>query len=189
MNPRNPTRTDHRLSALVPPGTVPNPITAPSFTVVHRRGRRGKRRRGMSPELLGLVEELRDAGFTWVQIAAVLRERYRLNALVAMRLAHGWSQRDAADAWCALWPDDLKTFKNFSYWEIHPSPTGYAPSLAVLGRLAEVYECALVDLLVDGPNFRHRDRAHVADRLDDGTVQLALGQQCPHGCTVLVYVR
>jgi len=149
--------------------------------------RRGKRRRGMNPELLGLVEELRDSGNAWWQIADVVRQRYRVNALVAMRLARGWSQRDAADAWCARWPDELKTFKNFSYWELFPSPTGYAPSLAVLVRLAELYECSVLDLLADWPSFRHCDRIHVGDRLDDGVVQLALGQQCPHGCTVLSY--
>ena len=138
---------------------------------------------------MALVEELRDAGQTWRQIAAVLRDRYRVNGLVAMRLAHGWSQRDAADAWCARWPDEPKTFKNFSYWELFPSPTGYAPSLAVLARLAELYQCAVVDLLSDAPDFRGKDSAWVADRLDSGLAQLALGQQCPHGCTVLVYVR
>ena len=143
----------------------------------------------MNPERLALAEELRDAGYTWVQIAAVLRHRYGLNTLVAMRLAHGWSQRDAADAWCARWPDEPKTSKNFSYWEVYPSPTGYAPSLAVLGRLAELYECAMADLLADGPTFRHRDKTYIADRLDDGTIQLAIGQQCPHGCTVLAYTR
>jgi len=143
----------------------------------------------MNPQLLALAEELRDAGHTWVQIAAELRQRYRLNTLVAMRLAHGWSQRDAAEAWCARWPNEPKTFKNFSYWEVYPSPTGYAPSLAVLGRLAELYECATADLLADGPTFRHCDQAQIADRLDDGSIQLALGQRCPHGCTVLVYVR
>ena len=29
------------MAAMVPPGTVPNPVTYPSFPVVHRRGRRG----------------------------------------------------------------------------------------------------------------------------------------------------
>ena len=29
-----------RLAATGPPGAVPNPITSPSFTGVHRRGRR-----------------------------------------------------------------------------------------------------------------------------------------------------
>jgi len=77
-----------------------------------------------------------------------------------MRLAHGWSQRDAADRWNALWPADPKTFKNLSYWENWPSKTGYAPSLDVLGRLAELYECGVGDLLLDHADFRHRDSRH-----------------------------
>jgi hypothetical protein len=51
----------------------------------------------------------------------------------------------------------LKTFKNFSYWELWPSSTGHAPSLDTLSKLAELYECAVSDLLEDLPSFRHRD--------------------------------
>src|SRR5262249_34121228 len=52
---------------------------------------------------------------------------------------------------------DVKTFKNFSYWELWPSSTGYAPSLDVLTRLAELYECSVGDLLSDYGDFRQRD--------------------------------
>jgi len=79
---------------------------------------------------------------------------------VALRLAHGWSQRQAADRWNERWPADPKTFKNFSYWENWPSKTGYAPSLDVLARLAELYECSVADLLVDYADFRHCDPTH-----------------------------
>src|ERR1035438_6420813 len=54
----------------------------------------------------------------------------------------GWIQREAAEAWNARWPDEPKTFKNFSYWEVWPSGTGHAPSLDTLARLAELYECS-----------------------------------------------
>lgn len=116
-----------------------------------------KRRRGMRPDQLELAATARAAGKPWHEVAAAFRDRFRVNGLVAMRLAHGWSQRDAAEEWNARWPDDLKTFKNFSYWENWPSPTGYAPSLSVLVRLAELYECAVFDLLLDAPDFRHLD--------------------------------
>lgn len=64
-----------------------------------------------------LVHSLRAEGKSRVEIAEALRQRYRLNARVAFRYAHGWSQRQAADAWNQRWPDELKTFKAFSYWE------------------------------------------------------------------------
>jgi hypothetical protein len=47
--------------------------------------------------------------------------------------------------------------QNCSYWELWPSSTGYAPSLEVLGRLAELYECSVGDLLSDYADFRDRD--------------------------------
>ncbi|MBV9031796.1 MAG: hypothetical protein JO364_16130, partial [Pseudonocardiales bacterium] len=83
-----------------------------------------------------------------------------MNARVAFRLAHTWSQRQAADEWNRRWPDDPKTFKNFSYWEIWPSATGYAPSLYVLTKLAQLYECNISDLVIDLPGFRHHDSAY-----------------------------
>ncbi len=98
-------------------------------------------------EQIALAESLRADGRTWREIATALRERYGLNARMAMRLAHGWTQADTAQQWTRRWPDDPKTFKNISYWENWPSPTGHTPSLYVLDRLAQLYECDAADLL------------------------------------------
>jgi transcriptional regulator with XRE-family HTH domain len=107
-----------------------------------------------------LVRSLRAEGKSRVEVAEALRQRYRLNARVAFRYAHGWSQRQAADEWNQRWPDELKTFKTFSYWEQWPSSTGHIPSFDNLSKLAELYECAVSDLLMDLPDFRHRDTAN-----------------------------
>jgi hypothetical protein len=104
-----------------------------------------------------LVGSLRAAGKSWVEVANALREQYRFNARMALRYAHGWSQSQAAEEWNKRWPDELKTFKVFSYWEQWPSATGHAPSFDNLTKLAELYECAVSDLLVDLPDFRHLD--------------------------------
>jgi hypothetical protein len=104
-----------------------------------------------------LVRSLRAEGRSWIVVAETVRERYRVNARVALRYAHGWSQRRAADEWNQRWPDEPKTLKMFSYWELWPSSTGHAPSFDNLGRLAELYECAVSDLLADLPDYRHLD--------------------------------
>jgi hypothetical protein len=98
-------------------------------------------------EQTSLAHSLRADGRAWGEVAAILRDRYGLNARVAMRLAHGWTQADTAQRWNRRWPDDPKTFKNISYWENWPSPTGHMPSLHVLDRLALLYECNVADLV------------------------------------------
>mgnify|MGYP003775895467 CR=1 FL=1 len=105
-----------------------------------------------------LARSLRVQGRSWREIAATLRHRFGLPARVAMRIAHGWSQADAAAAWNQRWPDEPKSFKNISYWETWPSPTGHAPSLAVLDRLAQVYECDVADLVVGWGEHGSDDR-------------------------------
>jgi hypothetical protein len=109
-------------------------------------------------EQLALARALRDEGKPWHEVAALLRREYGMNARLAMRLAHGWGQADAAEAWNRRWPDEPKTFKNFSYWENWPGDTGYMPSLATLDRLAQLYECGVADLLTGWGEYRALDQ-------------------------------
>lgn len=99
---------------------------------------------------------MRAEGATWAQVAVEFSRRYRVNARVALRLAHGWSQSEAAEHWNALWPDDPKTLKNFSIWEQWPGPTGHAPSLVNLDRLAQLYECHVAMCCVTCPTTAPR---------------------------------
>ncbi|HET9896618.1 MAG TPA: hypothetical protein VFQ44_16945 [Streptosporangiaceae bacterium] len=100
--------------------------------------------------------QLRDEGRTWAEIGVIFQSAYRVNPRVALRQAHGWSQPQAALRWTEIWPDDPKTFKNFSYWEQWPGQTGHAPSLETLDRLARLYECRVTDLLGDCQDYGPR---------------------------------
>ena len=93
--------------------------------------------------------QLRQQGRSWAEIGAFFQVTYRVNPRVALRQAHGLSQPQAAERWTSLWPDDPKTFKNFSYWEQWPGQTGHSPSLETLDRLARLYQCKVTDLLTD----------------------------------------
>jgi hypothetical protein len=96
-----------------------------------------------------LADQLRATDHSWAEIGREFQRRFHVNARVALRQAHGWTQPEAAERWNRRWPDDAKTFKNFSYWEAWPSSTGYPPSLEVLDRMAQLYECSIADLLSD----------------------------------------
>ncbi|MER5644101.1 hypothetical protein [Streptosporangium sp. NPDC002524] len=117
----------------------------------------GVRPRSTRQERQQLTRDLRASNRTWSEIAVVFANTYQVNRRVAFRLARGWSQSQAADQWNKLWPAEPKTFKNFSYWELWPSRSGHTPSLEVLTRLAQLYQCRVADLLADCADFRPED--------------------------------
>jgi hypothetical protein len=101
--------------------------------------------------------QLRAAGARWAEIAEALRRRYPdLGTLASLRVAHGWSQSDAARHWTERWPERPITFKRIYRWERWPAK-GDEPSLPVLARLAELYECSVSDLVQGLADFTHLD--------------------------------
>lgn len=118
----------------------------------------GSSRQQLADFVVALIRE----GRPRAKIAEAIRRRYNVNARVSFRLMHGWSQREVADRWNERWPSEPKTAKNISYWEQWPSKTGYAPSLDVLDRLAQLYGCRVADLLADGRDYQSTEGASVS---------------------------
>jgi hypothetical protein len=104
------------------------------------------------------ANHLREQGWSYRRIAGELQRMHHLNARLAFRLAHGWTQEEAARRWNERWSGEgpPKTGKSFSYWETWPARGGRAPSPVTLQRLAELYLCRPGDLL-DGEDFGARD--------------------------------
>jgi hypothetical protein len=92
---------------------------------------------------------MREQGYEWGEIGRALAEDYTIVGLQAMRLAHGWSQADAADAWNERWPDleYPKTRKWISERERWPV-SGREPHLHDLVKFSHLYKCRLADLLI-----------------------------------------
>lgn len=127
--------------------------------------------------------QLREEGRSWAEIGSVFQTTYRVNPRVAMRQAHGWSQPQAAERWTEIWPEDPKTFKNFSYWEQWPGQTGHAPSLETLDRLARLYQCKITDLLTDCRDYgiRSGTRSKVRNSVRDRIPAQARGSEWARG--------
>ncbi|MEV5410569.1 hypothetical protein AB0K60_17215 [Thermopolyspora sp. NPDC052614] len=103
--------------------------------------------RSLKQEMDRLTAELREAGWTWTQVAAEYRRRYRLNPRQAFREAHRLTQAAVTLRWDALWPDDPLSVRKLGWWEAWPGPTGHEPPLAALNRLARIYQCRTTDLI------------------------------------------
>ncbi|MDF5758406.1 hypothetical protein [Spongiactinospora sp. TRM90649] len=110
------------------------------------------------------AHQLRKQSLTWAEIAEKLHHGYRLNMLAALRIAHGWSQDDAASAWNRKWPDSPTTNKHFSRWE---NARGTL-TVETLGKLAELYECSASALISDWHDYSDLDQYH-QDRVVHGT--------------------
>jgi transcriptional regulator with XRE-family HTH domain len=123
-----------------------------------------ERHRSQRSRRAALVTQLRDDGWTWLQIATRIAEGEHLNMRVAFRLAHGWSQAHVAQQWNERWPGRQSragvTDKTISYWETWPQ-SGHEPSLRTLKRLAQLYHCDVGDLIEDG-KYGHLDERQQA---------------------------
>jgi len=102
-----------------------------------------------------LIRCLRAEGQSWAQVAARIQAAEHVSGRAAMRLAHGWTQWEAARRWNDRWPADRGgagiTDQHISYWETWPQ-SGREPSVKTLWRLALIYQCGVGDL-IDEENY------------------------------------
>ncbi len=89
---------------------------------------------GIRSEQARLSRAMRDAGCSWRQAADEFAARWSLTYLQAFRLAHGLSQRQAAERYNSEWhPARPLTGQHIFYWEVWPSASGNR-SPAISGR-------------------------------------------------------
>lgn len=101
------------------------------------------RRRSVRQDQTCLSQAMRGNGHSWRQVADEFVGQWGLTYLQAFRLAHGWSQQEAAKHYNERWhPQRPLTGKHISYWEMWPSKSGKEPPLSKLRMLADVYECS-----------------------------------------------
>lgn len=111
---------------------------------------------------------MRATGMSHHEIAIEFARRYRLRPRAAYRVAHGWTQHQAADrinayaARAGLDPEGTApmTAPRLSEVENWPRPARRRPTPQILALLAEVYECDL-HALVDSDDREHLPPADV----------------------------
>ena len=129
--------------------------------------------RSVRQERWDLAKSARREGKSWVAIADMLRNRWpELTPRAALRIAHCWTQRDVAIAWSKRFRTRQPEDKEISRCETWSSGSRGRPSLEMLDRYAQLYECAISDLLADVSDYRYQDRNYsngpTADSRDGG---------------------
>ncbi len=127
------------------------------LSCVHRDGKRcdfvGKQGQRVEQEELRI--RMRAAGMTLEEIAVEFARRYRLRPRAAYRLAHGWTQQEAADrinahaARAGLDPEGIAAMSapRLSELENWPVPLRRRPTPQMLALLAHVYGTSIHNLL------------------------------------------
>ncbi len=111
-----------------------------------------ERRRSLRQEQLLLSTSLREKHLSWAQVADVFRQRYGVSARVGLRLAHGWSQRQAADRWNERWPAEPKTARK---GELLTAATPVATKIQ--SQIASFAPTNLAGEALDSETFRQFD--------------------------------
>jgi len=128
--------------------------------------------RSLKQQMDAHTAELRDRGWSWKDIAADYRVRFKLNPLRAFREAHRLTQAGVVRRWNERWPDDVLSERRLGAWEAWPSPSGNEPPLSGLERLARIYQCRAGDL-VDGQDHGEHDQQSARPRAEPHRALLA----------------
>ncbi|MFG1755364.1 hypothetical protein [Streptosporangium sandarakinum] len=107
---------------------------------------------GAKAEREALRERMQHAGCSRAEIAVEMRARWRMRPREAWRHAHGWTLQqvaDRVDAAAAARPGSALACDAslVGKWERWPDRAGRRPTLRALTLLADVYGCAVEDLL------------------------------------------